>query len=478
MKKTFFLAVILCCCLQSFGNISDSTRTLTAKEKLKNFFSLRDTDTIREFNQITTYESYKEQAHPKNNKRWGVAFGGYISQDNIFDTRQSITAREGIITMYPANIKTDKNGKDINARPSFNMLAMNTRLTGRITAPKALGADISGMLEGWFVGVANSDANGFCLRHAIIQLQWPTTHLLIGQTWHPLFTENCFAYTLTGSAGAPFQAFSRAPQIRVKQNFGINNLMLYISAQRDYASIGFNGTSSEYLRNSAIPEGGMQYFLDFKKHNKKDSSLTSNTLIGIGGDYKYLIPRVVTSDNEYCHKGVHSWAVIAFLHHQHALTHHSQLGLKVKGMYSQGVNDFLLVGGYAVRYYDSYALNSAVNFDYVGLNNVSVWFDLYANIKSWEVAIFGGYTQNLGAFKNIQDWNNANSYFTKDYDIRSIQRISARVKYTAKQLQFAFEPEYTTVLYGQQRNSLGEVQREGAKLVGNLRLLLTAILYF
>ena len=111
MKKTFFLAVILCCYLQSYGNIVDSTRTLTAKEKFKNFFSLRDTDTIREFNQITTYESYKEQAHPKNNKRWGVAFGGYISQDNIFDTRQSVTAGKASSPCIPPTSKRTKTAK-------------------------------------------------------------------------------------------------------------------------------------------------------------------------------------------------------------------------------------------------------------------------------------------------------------------------------------------------------------------------------
>ena len=102
-------------------------------------------DTVKEFKHITTSDDYSRK---NEESAWKVKWGGYISQDFIFDTRQSAVAREGIIALYPLNAVYDKNGKDINARPSWNLLAMNTRLTARIHAPKALGANISGMIEG------------------------------------------------------------------------------------------------------------------------------------------------------------------------------------------------------------------------------------------------------------------------------------------------------------------------------------------
>lgn len=475
---------MVCICLSAYADEDDHAveRKEHRKEAWRNFFSLRQQDSIKEFVHISTSDDYKRKAEEENS--WTLKWGGYISQDFIFDSRQSAVAREGIIAMYPLNAVYDKNGKDINARPSWNLLAMNTRLTARIHAPKALGANISGMIEGWFVGVSNSDANGFCLRHAIIDMQWKSTRLLMGQTWHPLFTQNCFPYTVSGSAGAPFQAFARSPQIRLTQSIKDNNIMLYINSQRDYASIGFGGVSSEYLRNSAIPEAGLQYYWD---HSYSTDSIHKQTiLLGIGGDYKYLIPRMLTADSLYTRHGVHSWAVIAYMHYSKECKNNVKTGIKLKAMYAQGMNDFLAMGGYAVQYYNAMALSQAEDYNYVGINNVSAWIDWYANIKSWEVALFAGYSQNLGAWKNIQDWNNAQSYYMKDYNVKYLYRVCARMKYTANHIQFALEPEYTVAAYGNCRNSLGVVQAKpsadypqaGLKVVGDFRVLFTTTLFF
>ena len=462
--------------------VGDGHRTKEQRrEAWRNFFTLASSDTVKEFKHITTSDDYSRK---NEESAWKVKWGVYISQDFIFDTRQSAVAREGIIALYPLNAVYDKNGKDINARPSWNLLAMNTRLTARIHAPKALGANISGMIEGWFVGVSNSDANGFCLRHAIIDIQWKNTQLLMGQTWHPLFTQNCFPYTVSGSAGAPFQAFARSPQIRVRQQIKDNNLLFYISSQRDYASIGFGGVSSEYLRNSAIPEAGTQYYWDHSY--ARDSVRKQSILLGIGADYKYLIPRILTGDNVYTRKGVHSWAAIAFMHYSAEYIKKIKTGVKIKVMYAQGLNDFLSMGGYAVKYYNAQALSHAEDYSYAGINNVSAWLDWYVNIKSWEAAVFLGYSQNFGAWKNIQDWNNAASYYMKDYNVKYLYRICARMKYTANHIQFALEPEYTVAAYGNVRNSLGVVQAKPSKeypdavlhAVGDFRVLFTTTLFF
>ena len=55
------------------------------------------------------------------------------------------------------------------------------------------------------------------LRHAYFNLDWGKTAGLVGQTWHPLFGD-VSPQILNLSVGAPFQPFSRAPQIRYRFN--------------------------------------------------------------------------------------------------------------------------------------------------------------------------------------------------------------------------------------------------------------------
>ncbi|MDO9137052.1 MAG: hypothetical protein Q7U21_04465, partial [Lutibacter sp.] len=98
---------------------------------------------------------------------FGIQWKGFVKADYFFDTRQTVTAREGHFLLYPENELFDKTGKDINAASSLNMLAIQTRLTGMITGPEVLGAKSSGMIEGEFFGHSDGDINGFRLRHAI-----------------------------------------------------------------------------------------------------------------------------------------------------------------------------------------------------------------------------------------------------------------------------------------------------------------------
>ena len=453
-------------------------------------FSVAAQDTAsRDLSKITTSTYLEDTA---SHSKWGVKAGGYISTDLFWDTRVVVESRDGVLCLYPENVQKDINGKDINARPSFNFLALNTRISLRVQVPDALGARVSGMVEGWFAGMSNNDMNGFSMRHAFIKLDWESgTSLLMGQTWHPLFTEDCFANTIAGSAGAPFQPFSRAPQIRLTQGFGYSSkTMLYINTQRDFLSFGSAGNSSSYLRNSVIPEMGLQYIYNQGSNATKCRDPYRTTLLGIGVDYKYLIPRVVTDSNVYTRNGLHAFTAIAFIYCQRYITRNILFGVKAKALYGQACNEFLLLGGYAYRYYDNQPLDPRINYTYTSINTAAAWLDICVfkmkkGEKEWEVGLFGGYTQNLGSNKRIQDCNNTNSYFSRGYNIQNLYRISARTAYKVKSLQFGIEPEYTAAVYSNMVNAYGLPQKKSdffpdAKInhVGNLRILLNATLYF
>lgn len=482
VRYLFYFFIFSCLSLVSLGatasNMHPKDSNFVPKQNKVTSFFFRDTTDYAKLSTVNDLTNFSQE------NKWGVKLGGFICTDLFWDTRQVVEARDGLLLLYPANVQQDINGVDINARPSFNFLALNTRVTLRIQAPDALGAKISGMVEGWFAGMSNNDMNGFAMRHAFIKMDWKSTSLLTGQTWHPLFTENCFANTVAGSAGAPFQAFSRAPQIRVTQKLSQkSSLMIYINSQRDYLSFGSAGNSSSYMRSSAVPEVGLQYIFDFK--NEKDNIVRDKLLFGIGGDYKYLIPRIVTDSSVYTRNGVHAFAAMAFVNYQHTKNNNLQWGLKAKAMYGQACNEFLMLGGYAYRYYNNQALDTRMDYEYTTVNTVASWIDVYVKIKKWEAGIFGGYTQNLGSYKNIQDWHNPESYFCRGSNIAYLYRVSARAVYRAGKLQIGLEPEYTVACYGNTVNSLGEVQKQSTEypdatrnVVSNLRVLLSTTLFF
>ena len=462
------------------GADTATSNPIPKQNKITRFFHTYF-DSTENYHKLSTVNDLKVIS---DENKWGVKISGYICTDLFWDTRQVIESRDGLLLLYPDNIKKDINGVDINARPSFNFLALNTRITLRIQAPDALGAKISGMIEGWFAGMSNSDMNGFSMRHAFIKFDWKTTTLLTGQTWHPLFTENCFASTVAGSAGAPFQPFSRAPQIRLTQKlFNHSSLMLYINAQRDFLSFGTAGSSSSYLRNSAIPQAGLQYKIRYIQSD--DSKYKTILEAGLGMDYKYIIPRVLTDSNVYTRNGVHAFAAIAYLKFKHYKTDNLSWEIKTKAMYGQACNEFLMLGGYAYQYLNNFPLDTKMDYQYTTLNTVASWIDVSVRIKQWETGVFGGYTQNLGSLKNIQDWHNSDSYLSRGYNIAYMYRLSVRAFYRMNSLQIGLEPEYTVACYGNTNNSLGEVQKTSdtypnayRNVVSNLRILLSTTLFF
>lgn len=432
-------------------------------------------DTIKEFTKITTANDIKSTS----SNEWGIKWSGFISMDAFWDTRKPVESRDGGIFLYPSNILLDANGVDLNDRVSFNFIAMNTRLTAKISAPDALGAKVTGMVEGWFMGISNDDLNGFALRHAFIKMDWKKTQLLIGQTWHPLFTDRMFPSTVTGNAGAPFQPFSRVPQFRLTQKLSPSqNIMLYCNTQRDMMSDGFEKRSSQYLRNSAIPEMGAQYIFDHKRI--ENEVVHSELYFGFGFDFKRIIPRLKTEANIATNKGLKSLTGLAFIHFTKHFSPKTKAGFKLKSTYAQNTLEFLMIGGYAIK---EYAVDSTTNynfdFEYTNLNTLSSWLDLYVNHKNWEFGVLGGYAQNLGSSDRIQDPNNAKSYFATLSNAAYLYRVSTRIKYTSNKVQFGIEPEYTAVLYGTKRGAHGTVDlSQQTQHVHNIRFLFTTILFF
>jgi hypothetical protein len=380
----------------------------------------------------------------ENNDKFGISFNGFVKTDMFFDSRQTVSVREGHFLLYPQAEAPDLNDEDINATPNLNMLSIQTRLTGKITAPDAFGAKVSGLIEGAFFGHSNGDINGFRLRHAFLKLDWEKTTVMIGQYWHPMFITEVFPGVISFNTGVPFQPFSRNPQIKLINKFDNVHLSFTAASQRDFASTGPNGTSSEYLRNAVIP------ILDL---NLK--YVGEETVAGLGFNYKALRP-YITHNNYKVTDNVTSYSAMAF-----AKLNLGDINVKLEGIYGTNLNDLLMLGGYAIN-----NMGSSGSIEYTATKTFSGWTD----ITIGKFGLFAGYTMNMGT----EDTNNG-TYFSRGSNIEYVWRVSPRIVHQVGKVRLAGEVEYTTAAYGVP-DADGEVQNSSD--VSNLRVLFAAFLFF
>ncbi|HOI28449.1 MAG TPA: hypothetical protein PLZ15_01720 [Melioribacteraceae bacterium] len=381
-------------------------------------------------------------------RNFGISFEGYVRTDFIYDSREVLNLREGHFLFFPLEEKKDSEGRVINDRPSLNMLAIQTRLAGKITAPDFLDAKTSGMIEAEFFGHSDGDINGFRLRHAFVKMEWQKSSLLIGQFWHPMFVAEVFPDVVSFNTGAPFQPFSRNPQFRFTQSLGSLNLIAVAYSQRDFSNIGPSGTSSIYLRNAALPGIHLQTLIRL-----------NNLILGFGGDVKTIKPKTVTEKNIFTDETITSFSGIAYAKYTS-----SNFSAKLEGVIGQNTTDLMMLGGFGV--YDKSAATGIEK--YSALNSFSIWSD-FSFGKEIQFGLFAGYSGNLGSDKTVI------SNFARGFNIDYLYRVSPRIIYNNGKIRIAGELEYTSAAYGTPDSKGKFVDSDE---VGNLRLLGAVYLFF
>ena len=144
-------------------------------------------------------------------------FYGFIRSDMYYNSRQNIEAIEGVFNLAPKPKDDDIYGNDKNGIPQTNLTSITTRMGVDVNGSTILGAKSSGKIEVDFGGIVGTLTHVVRIRLAYTKLNWDKTELLIGQAWHPMFSSSL----PTGpafTAGAPFQPFNRAPQVKLKYN--------------------------------------------------------------------------------------------------------------------------------------------------------------------------------------------------------------------------------------------------------------------
>lgn len=403
-------------------------------------------------------------------QNFGITFHGFVKSDLFFDSRQTVDVREGHFLLYPQNENLDPDGKDINAKSSFNLLSIQSRLQGFITGPDVLGAASSAYIEGEFFGTSNADINGFRLRHAFLKLQWTKTQVLVGQYWHPLFVTTCYPGTVSFNTGAPFQPFTRNPQIRITQNFGKFNAILTALSQLDFQSTGPSGSSPKYLRNTMIPALNLRF--EFETEDKEAGNAI---LAGVSANYKTLQPTLMTDAGYATDSKVSSLSLAAYLKLQW-----KPITVRLYGFYGEDAANLTMLGGYALK-----ELTDSIKgfFSYTPVKTQSVWIDVQSNGKTWQVGVFGGYTKNLGT-KDAMVLPTPFSYsnmtiYSRGSNIDFAYRASARLIYNNGKFRLAPELEYTVAAYAKDNRSYdanGKIT--DSKSIGNWRVLVGFYYFF
>ena len=393
---------------------------------------------------LTAYTNAQEPSKPK----FELKPYGFVAYDVYLDTYRSYDSRDGELYFYPLRPQFDENDRDINAKSMLEMTSVTSRLGTRISGPDFFGAKTTGLIEMDFAGTKQDFIQHLRLRHAMIDLKWEKSELLVGNYWHPLILTEMIP-TIVGFGGAaPFHALNRSGQIRYTYNFspvfrltGAAIIHGYHRSKGPYDAQRYSGKPDLHFQMSV--------------GNKKEF------LAGFSAGYKWLTPRLLTDLNYKTTETIGSYDLHAFFMIKPAST-----SIKFETNYGQNLSYLNMIGGYGMV---TGSTNAEGDYSYTNLKTISIWGDIQQEFDKWILGIFAGYQKLLGADDNYT----ALKDYTLNDDLSRLIRVSPRLVYKAEALSLGFEYSLTTAVYGKTWDAKHKVT-ETLDPVSNSRFLLKA----
>ena len=361
--------------------------------------------------------------------------------------------------MYPLDKVQDSYGNDLNSSANGNFYTLYTRFGVDVKGPMLGKAKTSAKVEVDFRG-SGTTYSLFRIRHVYFNLDWGKSALLVGQTWHPLYGDVA-PEILNLNMGAPYQPFSRAPQIRyrfITRHFTLTAAAIW---QSQYLSVGPKTNepgetetqkSQNFLKNSCVPE--FYVGADYKQEG---------LLAGAGVHTSYIAPRTVSEQNGEVYKvderilGVSAEAHVKYTYEKWLVSAKTVLG--------SNLTQTSTVGGYGITCIDSYTGKQ----EYTPLRTSSTWLNL-AYGKTWRPALFVGYLKNLGASEEVQHVLGTGT------DLDQLVTGSAELTYNRDHWKFGAEYSLCSAWYGDVFDNKAKAISSHSVL--NHRLVMTAIFQF
>lgn len=355
-------------------------------------------------------------------------FYGFVRGDVFFDSRQSVASSEGLLFLYPKDIDRDAVGEDLNAQGSLGIYGFNSRPGVDISGLRVFNSDVTARIEADFAGFGGAYGTSTVLRirHAYMKMQWKSSALTIGQAWHPFFG-HVFPGQISLNTGAPFQPFSRNPQIRF--DYKVNNITLSGAtiSQLQMNSSGPEGKSNVYQKNALLPE--LAAIIDYT-----NNSFTA----GAGVSYLTLKPRIRSQWEDKLYKvneKISSLSYTAYLKYTYDL-----FSASLRTVYGQNTSSLTMLGGYGIR-----SINETTGEkEYTNLTQTSNWLNLtYGN--KYRGNLFIGYSKNLGSKDALVE----NSVlYGEGLNIKDLSRIAGTFSYNIPHFSLGAEYEFSHANYG------------------------------
>ncbi len=390
-------------------------------------------------------------------------FYGQIRTDLYYNSRSNSETVDGLFYMFPLDKKFDPNGRDLNDADNSDFYTLYSRVGVDVKGPDLGTAKTSAKVEVDFRG-SGTTYSLFRLRHAYFNLDWGKSALLVGQTWHPLYGEVA-PEILNLNMGAPYQPFSRAPQIRYQYTYKQMQLTAAAIWQSQYLSVGPKSNvagetvtqkSQEFIKKSRIPE--FYLGLDYKK---------PGFIAGAGVHVASMTPRVqsdVNVDGETVTYRVDE-RITGVSAEAHLKYNRNNLLVAAKTVLGTNLTQTSTVGGYGITRIDE----KTGEQEYAPLRTSSTWVNI-AYGKKWRPALFFGYLKTLGASEEVIDVLGTGT------GLGQLFTGTAELTYNVPHWKFGAEYSVCNAWYGDEFNAKAKATK--THTVANHRLVLTAIFQF
>ena len=354
------------------------------------------------------------------NKDFKFKFYGQIRTDFYYNSRANEETVDGLFYMYPKDKVRDEDGNDLNSTPNSNFYTLYSRLGVDVAGPKLGTAKTSAKVEIDFRGTGTS-YSVIRLRHAYLNLDWGKSALLLGQTWHPLFG-NVSPQILNLSVGAPFQPFSRAPQIRYRyteKNFQLTGAAVW---QSQYLSQGPAGKSQEYIKKSCIPE--IYIGADYKN---------GGLLAGVGIEMLSLKPRTeATGENNK--KFQVDERITTLSYEAHVKYTNKDWFVGAKSVLGSNLTQASGLGGFGVK-----SVNERTGEQkYTPIRFSSSWLNVVYGQK-WKPGVFVGYAKNLGTSDELYAPDGKAQLYGTGTNLDQLVTAGAELTYNVPHWKFGLE---------------------------------------
>ena len=392
-------------------------------------------------------------------------FYGQIRTDFYYNSRANEETVDGLFYMYPKDKVRDEDGNDLNSTSNSNFYTLYSRLGVDVAGPKLGTAKTSAKVEVDFRGTGSS-YSVVRLRHAYLNLDWGKSALLLGQTWHPLFGD-VSPQILNLSVGAPFQPFSRAPQIRYRytnHNFQLTGAAVW---QSQYLSQGPAGKSQEYIKKSCIPE--IYVGADYKK---------GGLLAGVGVELLSLKPRTESVIQEYgmvdekkqvisTHKYKVDERITTLSYEAHVKYTNKDWFIGAKSVLGSNLTQTSGLGGFGIK-----SINERTGEQkYTPIRFSSSWLNVVYGQK-WKPGIFVGYAKNLGTSDELE----SEQLYGTGTNLAQLVTAGAELTYNVPHWKLGLEYTLSSAWYGSLNKTNGKIIDTHA--VCNNRIVAVAMFMF